>query len=167
MTAQANLDAPMQGTQAESEAAPRRRARIVSTAALYFALVFLVGLVLGPIRVLWLEPVLGRTIAVLCETPFLLAAIWFAARYAPRWTHMQGGWPGYVGVGLLALVFQQIADLAVGFGLRGMTLNDQLSFFATPAGYVYAFNLVVFTLAPALARLPTGTIAPNQDLPPS
>jgi hypothetical protein len=132
------------------------RSRIVSTAAIYFAIVFVVGLVLGPIRVLWLEPVLGRTIAVLCETPFLLAAIWFAARSTPRWTKLQGGWVSLLAVGLLALAFQQIADLAVGFGLRGMTLNEQLGFFATPAGYIYAFNLLVFAFAPVFARRAAG-----------
>ncbi|MGE0741009.1 MAG: hypothetical protein AB7O98_06670 [Hyphomonadaceae bacterium] len=132
--------------------AERPRSRVVAAASVYFALVFLVGLALGPIRVLWLEPILGRTIAVLCETPFLLAAIWFAARAAPRWTKLRGGWPSLLAVGLLALAFQQLADLAVGFGLRGMTLNDQLAFFATPPGYIYAFNLIVFACAPLLAR---------------
>jgi hypothetical protein len=128
------------------------RPRIVSTAALYFALVFVVGLVLGPLRVLWIEPVFGPTIAVLCETPFLLAAIWFAARWTPRWSKLDGGWLSYLCVGLLALVFQQTADLAVGFGLRGMTLDEQLSFFRTPPGYIYAFNLLVFAFAPLMAR---------------
>lgn len=128
------------------------RSRILATSAIYFLLVFAVGLVLGPIRVLWLEPVLGRTIAVLCETPFLIAAMVFAARWTPRWTKLTGGWPSYAAVGFIALVLQQLADLAVGFGLRGMTLNDQLAFFATPPGYIYAADLVLFAVAPILMR---------------
>jgi hypothetical protein len=142
------------GAKTPSEDIPRSapRPRIISTAALYFALVFMVGLALGPLRVLWIEPVLGPTIAVLCETPFLLAAIWFAARWTPRWSKLEGGSFSYLCVGLLALLFQQTADLAVGFGLRGMTLDEQLSFFRTPPGYIYAFNLLVFAFAPLLAR---------------
>jgi hypothetical protein len=124
----------------------------VAAAALYFLMVFVVGLALGPIRVLWLEPVLGQTLAVLCETPFLLAAIWFAARRAPDWMKVRGGWISYLSVGLLALTFQQLADLAVGFGLRAMTLNEQLNFFMTPPGYIYAFNLLAFAFAPLMAR---------------
>lgn len=139
-------------TAAQAPDARPARSRIISTGALYFALVFLVGLVLGPVRVLWLEPLLGATIAVLCETPFLLAAIWLAARWTPRWTKLVGGWISYLAVGVLALLFQQVADLAVAFGLRGMTLQDQISFFATRAGYIYAFNLIVFAVAPVLAR---------------
>jgi uncharacterized membrane protein YbaN (DUF454 family) len=135
-----------------SAAPVRPRSRIVATAALYFVLVFAVGLVLGPIRVLWIEPVLGKTIAVLCETPFLIAAMIFAARHTPRWTKLDGGWLSYAAVGVVALVLQQMADLAVGFGLRGMTLSDQLAFFATPPGYVYAVNLIIFAAAPIFAR---------------
>ncbi|MBX9746151.1 MAG: hypothetical protein K2X34_04570 [Hyphomonadaceae bacterium] len=140
------------GPAAPDVAVERPRSRVVMAAFIYFALVFVVGLALGPIRVLWLEPVLGRTLSVLCETPFLLAAIWFGARAAPRWTKMRGGWVSYLGVGLLALGLQQIADLSVGFGLRGMTLSEQLALFSTPPGYIYAFNLLVFACAPLLAR---------------
>jgi len=125
-------------------------------AAIYFAIVFGVGLVLGPIRVLWLEPMLGRTIAVLCETPFLVGAMIVAARLAPRWIKVAGGWLSYLALGLIALALQQIADLAVGFGLRGMTLGDQLAYFSTPPGYIYIATLIVFALAPLLIYMRGG-----------
>jgi hypothetical protein len=134
--------------------APQRRAtfgRILAAAALYFAIVFGVGLVLGPARVLWLEPYLGETLAVLCEAPLLIVAIAFAAWAAPRWAGLTGGWSAFLWVGVIAFGLQQVADLAVGFGLRGMTLHDQLGYFTTPAGYIYAFTLVVFLLAPLAA----------------
>lgn len=151
----------------EPEAAPpmRGKSRIVATAALYFLLVFAVGLLLGPIRVLWLEPVLGQTFAVLCETPFLIGAMILAARWAPRWTKLDGGWPSYAAVGLLALVLQQLADLAVGFGLRGMTLSDQLAFFSTPPGFIYAADLIFFAVAPIFVRQ-RRRVAADQDAPP-
>lgn len=117
-------------------------------AAIYFAIVFAVGFVLGPIRVLWLEPWLGKTLAVLAEMPFLLAAMRVGAGLAPRWAGVDGGWPTYLSIGAAALVMQQIADLAVGFGLRGATLSEQVAYFATPPGYIYAASLVVFALMP-------------------
>jgi hypothetical protein len=124
--------------------------RVPHAAVAYFTLVFVAGLVLGPVRVIWLEPWLGNAIAVLIEAPFLIAAMWFAARAAPRWVRASGGWPSFLGIGLAALVLQQVADLAVGFGLRGMTLRDQLTHFATPAGMIYAATLVIFTLMPLI-----------------
>lgn len=143
----------------ENKQTTRAPSRILPTAAFYFLLVFAVGLLLGPIRVLWLEPILGRTVAVLCETPFLIAAMIFAARWVPRWTKLTGGWWPYAAVGLIALALQQLADLAVGFGLRGMTLNDQLRLFSTPAGYVYAADLIIFAIAPLLMRRSSVTTA--------
>ncbi|MEZ5994609.1 MAG: hypothetical protein R3C25_02550 [Hyphomonadaceae bacterium] len=122
--------------------------RVFRAAGAYFAIVFAVGLLLGPIRVLWLEPWIGATLAVLCEMPFLLAAMWFGARWAPSWARVEGGWLSHLWVGVLALTVQQIADLGVGFGLRGMTLNDQIAYFSSPPGYVYAVALVVFAIMP-------------------
>lgn len=137
---------------AEEPVLERPRSRVVAAAVLYFLMVFAVGLLLGPVRVLWLEPVLGPTLAVLCEAPLLLAAIWFASRRAPRWAGVRGGWASYLSIGLLALLFQQIADLAVGFGLRGMTLSEQLTLFTTPPGMIYAVTLIAFALAPVFTR---------------
>ncbi|WP_395646928.1 hypothetical protein [Terricaulis sp.] len=127
------------------------RGRTVTAAAIYFALVFAVGLLLGPVRVLWLEPLLGKTLAVACEAPLLVLAMHFAATAALRWTGLEGGWIRHLGVGLIALAFQQTADLAVGFGLRGMTLQEQLANFTTPPGWIYAFTLIVFAFAPLVA----------------
>lgn len=132
-------------------ATPARR-RIAAAAALYFAIVFVAGLALGPIRVLYLEPWVGRTIAVLCETPFLLMAMAFAARWTPAWTKVQPNFISLLSIGLLALALQQIADLAVGFGLRGMTLSEQLALFATPPGWIYLVDLVAFALAPLIVQ---------------
>ncbi|MEZ5961401.1 MAG: hypothetical protein R3C30_13395 [Hyphomonadaceae bacterium] len=124
--------------------------RVPHAAAIYFALVFAAGLLLGPVRVIWLEPWLGNAIAVLIETPFLVAAMWFASRAAPKLAGVRGGWPSFLAIGVVALIMQQIADLAVGFGLRGMTLRDQLAHFATPAGMIYAATLVIFALMPLI-----------------
>lgn len=129
---------------------PMKRTRVPLAALIYFALVFAVGFLLGPPRVLWFEPWLGGAIAVLLEAPLLTSAMWFAARAASDWARVEGGWVSYLCIGVIALALQQVADLAVGFGLRGMTLTDQLTYFATPAGMIYAFTLVVFALMPLI-----------------
>jgi hypothetical protein len=129
--------------------------QIAAAALLYFAIVFGVGFVLGPIRVLWLEPQLGPFLAVLCEAPFLFAAIVLAA----HWTPGAVGLPrdavslGAMGAGALAL--QQIADIVVGLALRGMTLSEQYAQFATPQGVVYGALLIAFVLMPVLVGRPS------------
>lgn len=134
----------------QPEAPPAKIGRVLHAAALYFALVFAVGLMLGPPRVLWLEPWLGKTLAVLLEAPLLVVAMWFGGRLAPTWARVQGGWLSYLCIGLAALLLQQIADLAVGFGFRGMTLAEQAAHFATPAGLVYLLTLIAFAVMPLI-----------------
>jgi hypothetical protein len=134
----------------QESSSTRKTSGVAHAAASYFALVFAVGLTLGPARVIWLEPWLGKALAVLLEAPLLVCAMWFGARAAPAWARVEGGWVSFLSIGLVALALQQVADLAVGFGLRGMTLADQLAHFATPAGAIYAVTLIVFALMPLI-----------------
>jgi len=125
---------------------------LLTAAALYFCMVFFVGALLGPLRALWLEPWAGPTIAVACEAPLLIMAMSLAAKWAPAWARLDGGWLSFLTMGVLALILQQVADLAVGFGLRGMTVDTQLHYFTTPPGWIYAFCLIVFALMPVIAH---------------
>jgi hypothetical protein len=123
---------------------------IAGAAALYFLIVFGVGFVLGPVRVLWLEPMIGVTAATLCEAPLLLAAMVFAAVLVPK----KFGSPTDVGtlltMGLIALAMLIVADVTVGTAIRGTTWAEQAAYFATPGGLIYLGLLVAFTVMPAL-----------------
>ncbi len=130
----------------------RKAQPLLTAAALYFCMVFFVGAVLGPLRVMWLEPFAGPAIAVLCEAPLLIFAMSGAANWAPAWARLEGGSLSFLAMGVLALVLQQVADLAVGFGLRGMTFDAQLRYFQTPPGWIYGFCLIVFALMPLVAH---------------
>lgn len=135
------------------EARVRTGSRTLRAAFFYFALVFGAGAILGAPRTLWLEPWLGKTIAVAIEAPLLILAMWFAARAGPRWAGSIAGGGRLLAVGLLALALQQIADLSLGFGLRSITLADQLRYFSTPPGYIYAACLLLFAFMPLLRAL--------------
>jgi hypothetical protein len=124
--------------------------RIARAALLYFVIVFAVGFLLGPVRVLWLEPHLGPFAAVLCEMPFLIAAMVVAARWVARRVALEHDRGALILMGLGALALQQVADIAVGVGLRGMTVVAQVAQFATPQGALYAAALVAFAAMPAL-----------------
>jgi hypothetical protein len=126
--------------------------RIILCALTYFAVVFGVGFLLGPIRVFLLEPTLGKTAAVLCEMPVLLTAMVAVARWIPARLHVQTGvWP-LVFIGLAALALLEAADFFVGALLRGMTAGDQLAYLATPAGAIYLAAQGLFALMPLLAN---------------
>ncbi len=115
-------------------------------------IVFGAGFLLGPIRVVWLEPWLGKTVAVLCEVPVLLAAMVVAARWVPAKVGLSADLGSFASMGIVALILQQIADFAVGIGLRGIAPAEQLTYLATPAGLIYGAALLAFAAMPALVN---------------
>jgi hypothetical protein len=125
-------------------------ARIIGAAVLYSLIVFGVGFILGPVRVLWLEPLIGRTAATLCEAPLILAAMMFAALWVPSKIGMGADTWSLVNMGLMALGILILADVSVGTAIRGITWTAQFAYFATPAGLIYLGLLAVFALMPAL-----------------
>jgi hypothetical protein len=126
--------------------------RIAMSAVLYFAIVFGVGFLLGPIRVFWLAPWLGKTAAVLCETPVLIVAMAMAARWIPKKLGLSRDLVSLAAMGIGALVLQQLADFAVGIGLRGIAAAEQFAYLRTPAGLIYVAALVALAAMPALVN---------------
>jgi hypothetical protein len=58
----------------------------------------------------------------------------------------------------LALVVQQVADVAVAVLLRGMMVADHIAQFTSAAGMVYAALLVAFVVMPwMIGRGPNAT----------
>lgn len=135
--------------------------KIIAAALLYFAIVFAIGLMFGPIRVLWLEPKIGEVLAAICETPFLVVAMIFASRRIPSVVGVRRDLVSLGLMGLGALAIQQAADLAVGVYLRGITPAEQIAHFATGAGLIYAGLLVAFAAMPIL--LNRGTTPARAD----
>jgi hypothetical protein len=126
--------------------------RMVLATLLYFAVVFGTGLVLGPVRVLWLEPHLGPAIAELIEAPFLVIAMVGAARWVPKIARTTENLRSSASIGVGALVLLLMADFTVGYSLRGLALPEQLARFATAPGVIYAVLLLLFALMPVLLK---------------
>ncbi|MFN8910213.1 MAG: hypothetical protein ACK5YW_13120, partial [Betaproteobacteria bacterium] len=93
-------------------------ATVLRWAALYFAAVFGTGFVLGPLRVLWLEPRLGVRAAELLEAPFMLSAIVLAGRWAGGGRRRPPGAGAARGGGRAAARRGGGAGRAVGVGRR-------------------------------------------------
>ena len=126
--------------------------RLASASLAYFAIVFSAGFFFGTIRVFGLEPRLGKTLAVACEAPFMLAVMIWAARRVPTRMGLSTDRGPLLGMGILALVFQQIADVFVGVAVRGLSPAQQIQHFATSEGAIYAVLLVLFAVMPLLSR---------------
>lgn len=123
--------------------------RTLVAGAAYFAMVFAIAFALGAVRTFWLEPAIGETWAVACETPFLIAAMFFAARTLPRFLKFSRTPASLLGIGLFGLLLQQMAE----FGLvmaASESVSEHIAYLGTPAGSIYLSALVAFVLMPLL-----------------
>lgn len=126
--------------------------RIAAAAWFYFTSVFGAGFLLGTVRTLWLEPLVGPLIAVLFEAPFFLATMVFASRWVASAVHLNRAWAKLALIGVGALFLQQGTDVAVGFGLRGIAPTGSLAQFATAPGLIHAALPLVFAAMPMLLK---------------
>ena len=124
---------------------------ILGAGALYFALVFGAGFVVGFVRVLWLVPLVGERAAELLEAPLMLAVSIVAARWVVRRRAVPTT-TSRLGVGLVALGLMLVVELTFVLGLRGMTLREYLAGRDAVAGTVYVTMLVIFVLMPLVVR---------------
>jgi hypothetical protein len=124
--------------------------KVWKAAATYFGIVFGIGFVLGSLRVLWLVPRVGSRSAELYETPLMLLATVLAARWVCRRFVGRGRPSTSLAIGLLALSFLLVAELAVGVGVRGLTPLEVVVNRDPVSGTVYYVSLAVFAAAPWL-----------------
>lgn len=120
---------------------------IVIRAAVYFALVFGAGFLLGTIRVLALVPRWGERTAELIEAPLMLTAIYLAARFVTRRLPATRRLE-YLSSGLLALVLLLAVEFSVVLHLRGIGIDEYLATRDPVSGAVYATLLMIFALMP-------------------
>ena len=122
------------------------------TGAVYFALIFGLGFVLGTIRVLWLVPMTGETIAVMAEQPVMLIASWFAARWLVR-RHRLTSVRARGVMGLVAFSLLMLAEVTLASALFGQAPADWLrSIFAMP-GIIGLAGQILFALMPLMVAV--------------
>lgn len=125
--------------------------RALAAAAAYFAIVFSLAFALGIVRTLLVAPRTGDVVAVLVETPFVLLASWFAARWCTRRFSVPAQAPDRLAMGLAAFSLLMTVETALGLVLFGRPLAQQLAAFGTPAGAIGLLAQVAFGLMPLLS----------------
>ena len=110
--------------------------------AIYFALVFAVGWILGPIRQLLIVPHLGHITGLLLELPLMLVAMIFAARWVLRRPNVPHALRTRAQIGVVALGILLPAELAGALWVRGASVREYLASLATVSGLILAFAAV-------------------------
>ncbi len=116
----------------------------------YFASIFALGFVLGAIRAVILAPLIGETAAVLIESPFILAASWFASRYFIRRFDVASHIAARATMGLCAFVLLIAAEALLAIYGFGETPETFLNKFYSTAGAIGLFGQTLFGLFPLI-----------------
>jgi hypothetical protein len=124
--------------------------QVVKAGAVYFALVFGAGFLLGTIRVLWLVPAVGTRTAELLESPIMLAVIILSARWVARYFSVPYTASSRLGMGGMALALILALDFTAVLWIRGLSFSQYIESFDPVAGTAYFVMLGVFAVMPLL-----------------
>jgi hypothetical protein len=130
--------------------------------ALYFALVFGTGFVLGLIRVLWLAPRFGTRISELMEMSVMLVVIIVAARWVIRRLGVPPATSSRLGMGGAALALLLVAEFSLVLWLRGLSIGEYFAGRDPVSGTVYYVMLGVFATVPLLVTRTTVSTQANE-----
>lgn len=122
--------------------------RTLKAAATYFALVFGVGFVLGPIRILWVVPRLGTRTAELMEAPIMLAITIVAAQWVVRRFAIPPKLLGRLSMSCIALFLLLLAEFSLVRWLRRISISNYLASSDPVSGTVYYAELGIFAVLP-------------------
>ena len=125
--------------------------RAFKAAALYFAIVFGAGFLLGIARVLWVAPRLGPRAAELLEVPLMLAVTIVAARWVVRRLALEPKPGTRLGMGLVALALVLACDFTVVLWLRDQSMRSYFFNLDPVSAAAYYGALAVFALVPLFA----------------
>jgi hypothetical protein len=132
-------------------------ARVVGAGLLYFALTFGAGFLLGPIRILWLEPRLGARTAELLEIPVMVGVTFLAARWVTGRLAVPPAAGPRLGMGVLAAALLLAAEFGLVLRLRGLTLEDYFASRDPVSGSAYYASVLLLALFPLLVNRPRAT----------
>ena len=118
----------------------------------YFALTFGTGFLLGPLRVLVLEPRVGARVAELVELPVMILVTWLAACWTIRRFHLPVSRGPRLLMGVLAFALLLAAEFSLVLPLRGLTLEQYFAARDPVSGIAYYLSLVLLASMPLIVE---------------
>jgi hypothetical protein len=117
----------------------------------YFAIVFAAGFLLGAIRIGILAPRIGDMLATLVELPIILGVSWAACLFVVARLKVEARASDRLLMGAVAFGLLIGAEIALGLGLTGRSLNAQIEAMTAPPALVGLCGQIVFALFPLIA----------------
>lgn len=122
--------------------------RSIRAGVWYFVIMFAIGWLIGPVRVLFVEPAFGETAALVIEAPVMLAAMVYAVLWLTARMRIPSALLARVLMGLTALAILLAAETASFAWLEGRPLTAYVEKFSGLTG------AITIALYAAFAALP-------------
>ena len=127
---------------------------VLSAAAVYGLLSFLVGFVFGALRQLVLIPQFGERAGYWIEFPLVTGTVCTLGWWLGR--KQAGTLAGAAGLGLGGVIVLLGFESTLALVFFGLSLKEYLSHFDITSGALFPFGLALMALAPLIARLRSG-----------
>ena len=127
--------------------------RALAAGALYFLLIFLLGMALGTIRVLMIEPRVGAVGAVLLEMPFMLGASWFVCGWLIRYLSVPTAVPARAAMGGFAFLLLMGAELGLSLFAVGGTAREHFANYGRAAPLIGLLGQAAFAAFPLFVQI--------------
>lgn len=124
--------------------------RAAGAGALYFAIVFAAGFVLGAVRAGVLAPAIGEMAATLAELPVILGASWFACLFVVRRFEVEAGAAARLVMGAVAFALLIGAEIVLGLALMNRTAAEQIAAMGEAPALVGLAGQFLFALFPLI-----------------
>jgi hypothetical protein len=121
---------------------------VLKAGALYFALVFGAGFVLGTVRTLWVVTRVGTRMAELMEAPIMLVVTILAVRWVVWHLAIPSAPSSRLGMGGSALGLLLFAEFGLVVWLRGISMKEYFATRDPVSGTVYYVTLGLFAIMP-------------------
>jgi hypothetical protein len=128
--------------------------RTLRAGALYFALVFVAGFILGTLRERLIAPWVGSVGAVLIETPIMLAVSFWAARFVVGRLAVPARAGDRLLMGGAAFLLLMLAETVIGVALMGQTVAEHVAGYARPRQLIGLLAQIAFALFPLIVGPP-------------
>ncbi len=126
--------------------------RAVLAGVLYFGLVFVLGFILGTLRVLVLEPRLGSTGAVFLELPVMLAASWLLCGWLIGLLRVSPAIGARLTMGGTAFALLMLAELGVSILVFGRSPAEHLATYRSWGAILGLAAQIAFAAMPLVRR---------------
>lgn len=122
--------------------------RALAAGAVYFLLIFLLGMALGTVRVLLIEPRIGTLASVLVELPFMLAASWFVCGRLIRYLSVPAALSSRAAMGGLAFLLLMGAELGLSLFAVDGTIREHFANYGQAAPLIGLLGQIAFASFP-------------------